>query len=87
MELSRQTDGGGAIVSIGLRLERDMLLQTLDVLLGDLFGKPGKDLPLQAHPRLEDVMGLRQARLGDGRALVGLHVDETFGIAGARERS
>ena len=45
-----------------------------------LFRKPHKDLPLQAHPRLEDVLGLRQAGLGDGGALVGLHVDETFGM-------
>jgi len=80
MELSCQPDGGGAVMRIGLDLEIHMLLQALDVRARDFFRKPDKDLALQAHPRLEHVLRLRKARLGDGGSLVRLHVDETFGM-------
>ncbi len=57
-----------------------MLLQDLDVAVGDLFGEAGENLPLQAHAGFEDVMGLRQARLGDGRALVRLQIHQSLRV-------
>jgi hypothetical protein len=63
-----------------------MPLQALDIVRRDLFGKSGKDLALQAHPGLENIMGFRQARLRDRGALIGLHIDETLGMQTGENR-
>ena len=71
-------------LELALRASPEVPLEALDILIGDFFGKSSKDLALQAHSCLENVLRLRQARLRDGGALVWLHVDETFGMQ-ARE--
>lgn len=86
MEFPCQTDGSGAIMLIGFRFQMYMPLQALNVVGRDIFRKSDKDLALQAHPCLENIMGFRQARLRDRGTLIGLHVDETLGMQTGENR-
>ena len=74
----------GPIGRIGLVLERDVLFEGLDVTVGDLFGEAGEHLTFQAHAGFEDVMRLRQARLGDGRPLFGCRSTRPSALSRAR---
>ncbi len=58
----------------GLRFESHVLLQSLKILIRYLCRQTGQDLTLEAHPGFKDVVGLGQARLGNGRPLVRLQI-------------
>jgi len=60
--------------------QREMLLKALNVLVGHFLGEPRQYLSLHTGPRLENVLSLRKARLGNGSALVGGQVDQSLSI-------
>ena len=71
MEFAGKANGGGSVAGIGFMLQRDVLLEQLDVPSVILFRKPRQDLTLQAHAGFEDVVRFRQARLRNGGPLLG----------------